>query len=97
MSNNVTISTLVATVAAELGLTKTATTSVVNSFLGALTDAVVSGETVRLSGLGTFASKDVAARTARNPQTGDTVEVPASKKVTFKVAKPLKDAVKATV
>lgn len=98
MSNsNVTISTLVATVATDLGLTKTATTSVVNAFLGALTEAVVAGETVRISGVGTFTTKEVAARTARNPSTGESVEVAASKKVSFKVAKPLKDAVKATV
>lgn len=97
MSNNVNISTLVTTVAADLGLTKTATTAVVTAFLEGLTAAIVAGDTVRLSGVGTFSAKDVAARTARNPQTGDAIAVPASKKVAFKVAKPLKDAVKATV
>lgn len=97
MSNNVNISTLVTTVATDLGLTKTATNAVVTAFLDGLAAAIVAGDTVRLTGLGTFAAKDVAARTARNPQTGDAIAVPASKKVTFKVYKPLKEAVKATV
>ena len=58
---------------------------------------VRAGETVRISGLGTFETADTAARTARNPSTGEAVDVPASKRVSFKASKPLKDAVKATV
>jgi DNA-binding protein HU-beta len=65
--------------------------------LDALTDAVAvalkKGESVSLIGFGTFSVKERAARTGRNPQTGATIEIAASKTPSFKAGKALKDAV----
>lgn len=96
-SQNVTLATLVNTVAEQTGITKTAANDISRVLIQAIVDAVVAGDTVRISGLGIFEAADTAARSARNPQTGEAIEVPASKRVSFKAAKPFKDAVKATV
>lgn len=65
--------------------------------LDALTDSIAArlkhGETVSIIGFGTFSIKERAARTGRNPQTGDTIEIAASKTPSFKAGKALKDAV----
>jgi DNA-binding protein HU-beta len=65
--------------------------------LDALTDAIAvalkQGETVSVIGFGTFSVKERAARTGRNPQTGATIEIAASKTPSFKAGKALKDAV----
>jgi len=65
--------------------------------LDGLTDAVAvalkSGDNVSLIGFGTFSVKDRAARTGRNPKTGEPIEIKASKTPTFKAGKALKDAV----
>lgn len=65
--------------------------------LDALTDeiagALKAGDTVSLIGFGTFSVKERAARTGRNPQTGATIEIKASKTPSFKAGKALKDAV----
>jgi DNA-binding protein HU-beta len=65
--------------------------------LDALTDAVAvalkNGESVSLIGFGTFSVKERAARTGRNPQTGASIEIAASKTPAFKAGKALKDAV----
>jgi len=65
--------------------------------LDGLTDAIAialkEGDTVSVIGFGTFSVKERAARTGRNPQTGETIEIAASKVPTFKAGKALKDAV----
>ena len=65
--------------------------------LDALTDeialALKNGDTVSLIGFGTFSVKERAARTGRNPQTGATIEIAASKTPGFKAGKALKDAI----
>lgn len=65
--------------------------------LDALTDTIAvalkNGESVSLIGFGTFSVKERAARTGRNPQTGATIEIAASKTPSFKAGKALKDAV----
>jgi len=81
-------------VAAEAGLTKAAAGDAVEAVLGGITGALKSGDSVSLVGFGTFAVTERAARTARNPRTGDTIKVPASKAPKFKAGKALKDAVK---
>lgn len=58
-----------------------------------IVDAIVSGEGVRLMKLGTFTVEDKPARVARNPRTGETVQVPAKKAPKFKISTALKDAV----
>ena len=65
--------------------------------LDGLTDAVAvalkNGETVSVIGFGTFSVKERAARTGRNPQTGQTIQIAASKSPSFKAGKALKDAI----
>ncbi len=61
--------------------------------LGAIAEALKKGERVSISGFGTFSLGSRAARTGRNPQTGATIQIPASKTVRFKAGKALKDAV----
>lgn len=85
---------LVNHVAAEAGLSKAAAGAAVEAVLGGVTGALKSGDSVSLVGFGTFAVAERAERTARNPRTGDTIKVAASKAPKFKAGKALKDAVK---
>jgi DNA-binding protein HU-beta len=57
-----------------------------------VTRQLVKGDKIRLAGLGILQVRDRPARTARNPATGETIEVAASKKIAFRPAKDLKDA-----
>ena len=58
-----------------------------------VTNALAEGDQVVLVGFGTFSVKDRAARTGRNPQTGEPIEIKAAKVPGFKAGKALKDAV----
>ncbi|WP_158915501.1 HU family DNA-binding protein [Caulobacter sp. S45] len=80
-------------VAKDAGLTKVQAKQVVDTLLNAIRDAAVKGEEVSLPGFGKFKVQDKPARQARNPRTGETIEVAATKKVVFTPAKVLKDAV----
>ena len=66
---------------------------VVNGVFEEIKAAVAAGDTVQISGFGTFSARQRAARTARNPQTGGTVQVAAKKAPAFKAGKAFKDAV----
>jgi DNA-binding protein HU-beta len=81
--------------AATHGLTKAVAKTVVDDVLKAITDAAVAGEEVNFPGFGKFKVKESPAREGRNPSTGATVQIAASKKVTFAPAKALKDKVNA--
>jgi DNA-binding protein HU-beta len=85
---------LIAQVAAESGLTKTAAASVLEALLTAVTKTLKKEGRFVLSGLGTFEVVKRAKRTARNPRTGEPVVIKAHKAVKFRAAKPLKDFVK---
>ena len=61
--------------------------------IGAISDALKAGETVTLVGFGTFSVKERAARSGRNPKTGETIKIAATKVPGFKAGKGLKDAV----
>jgi DNA-binding protein HU-beta len=74
-------------------LTKTQAKAIVDALLGAIRDAAVRGEEVSLPGFGKFKVQAKPARTGRNPTTGASIEIAASKKVSFQPAKALKDAV----
>lgn len=76
------------------GVTLKDTTVFVDATIKAIQDAVVNGEKVQLVGFGTFETTERAARTGRNPQTGETLDIPASKSPKFKAGKAFKDAVK---
>ena len=84
---------LVNVVAAESGISKKDTEAVVNAALEAIANALKDGDKVQLIGFGTFEVKDVAAREGRNPKTGETITIAASKAPTFAAGKALKDAV----
>ena len=84
-------------IAAELAeghdLTKKAAEAVLDDFVALVTRQLVKGDKIRLSGLGILLVRDRPARTARNPATGESVAVAASKKIAFRPAKELKEAV----
>lgn len=86
-------SDLVDAVAAESGLTKADAAKAVDALFNAVTDALKKGDEVRLVGFGTFAVSERAARTGKNPRTGEAIEIAASKQPKFKPGKALKDAV----
>jgi len=81
-------------VAATAGLSKADAGAAVDAVIGGITGALASGDNVSLVGFGTFSVTDRAARTARNPRTGEAIQVAASKAPKFKAGKGLKDAVK---
>jgi len=85
-------SDLVEKIAADHSLTKAAAKSIVDGVLKAITDAAVAGSEVSLPGFGKFKVQERAAREGRNPQTGETVKIAASKKLAFQPAKAVKDA-----
>ena len=64
----------------------------VKTLFDTIVSTVASGEEVSIHGFGSFLAVDKEARTARNPKTGETVNVPAHKAVKFKVSKTFKDA-----
>lgn len=84
---------LVAAVADEADLSKADAASAVDAVFTAIEGALKSGDEVRIVGFGTFAVTDRAASTGRNPRTGETIQIKASKQPKFKAGKGLKDAV----
>ncbi len=77
-----------------VGGTKADSDRAVEAIIEAITNSLKDGEDVSIAGLGIFSAKERAARTARNPRTGEPVQVPAMKVPKFRAAKALKDAVK---
>ena len=77
-----------------LGGTKAQAEQVVETVISTIVDTMKNGDEVSIAGLGIFSVKERAARTARNPQTGAPIQVPAMKVPKFRAAKALKDAVK---
>lgn len=75
--------------------TKTQAEEIMESLLDAITKSLKKGDEVTVAGLGAFSVKTRKARTARNPKTGESVQVPATRVVKFRVAKALKDIVAA--
>ncbi len=74
--------------------TKAAAGKALEAVLESIREALVDGESVTLTGFGSFKVSERAARTGRNPQTGEEISIPASKAVKFTVGKMLKDSVK---
>jgi DNA-binding protein HU-beta len=74
-------------------LSKMEAARAVDATVGAITKALKKGDAVTLVGFGTFQVRDRGARTGRNPRTGDTINIAASKNPTFKAGKALRDAV----
>lgn len=84
---------LIEAVAAAADLTKADATKAVEAFLDTVTRALRKGDQVAIVGFGSFSVKSRAARQGRNPKTGATIEIPASRVPGFKAGKGLKDAV----
>ena len=86
-------SELVASVAEVAELTKKDAEKAVNAVFASVQKALVEDYKVQIIGFGTFEVRTRAARKGRNPQTGETIEIPESKNPVFKAGKALKDAV----
>ena len=84
---------LVNVVAAEAGLSKKDSEAAVNATLAAIANALKDGDKVQLIGFGTFEVKATAAREGRNPKTGETIKIAATKKPAFSASKVLKDEI----
>jgi len=90
----VSTSQLIAAVAARFNeLPKKVTKEVIADFLNTLEDSVAQGKKLRIDRIGILQVKDRAARMGRNPQTGEEIKIPASKKIAFRAAKSLKEQV----
>ena len=87
-------SELIAKIAEKSGLNQKDAGKALDGLTQAVSDALANGEDVTLVGFGTFSVKERAARTGRNPQTGEEIQIAASKAPVFKAGKALKDAVK---
>ena len=84
---------LVAAIAERTELTKKDAEKAVNAVFASVQKALVEDDKVQIIGFGTFEVRTRAARKGRNPQTGETIEIPASKNPVFKAGKALKEAV----
>ena len=87
-------SSLVDAVHEKIGGTKVQAEQAVETVIEAIVGALKKGTEVSVAGLGIFSTKQRAARTARNPRTGEAIQVAAMKVPKFRAAKALKDAVK---
>jgi len=85
---------LIGHVAEKANLSKADAAAAVEAVLDGVMSALKNDDAVSLVGFGTFSVVERAARTARNPRTGEPIEVAASKAPKFKAGKALKDAVK---
>lgn len=85
---------LVAAIAEKADLSKKEAEAAVKAFIDSVAEELKKGEKVQLVGFGTFEVSERAARQGRNPQTGETIEIAASKTPRFKAGKALKDLVK---
>jgi DNA-binding protein HU-beta len=86
---------LISAVAQQSGLTKKDSEAAIDALVSVIEESLSNGEKVVLVGFGTFETKNRAARKGRNPQTKETITIPASKAPVFKAGKALKDKVNA--
>ncbi len=84
---------LINTIADEAGITKVEADKALTGMLEAMAAALAGGDSVALTGFGTFSISARAARNGRNPQTGATISIPATKVVKFKAGKNLAETI----
>ena len=84
---------LIDAVASDAGISKSAAAETIDAVLNTVSKAVGGGGSVQLIGFGTFSTGERSARTGRNPQTGETIEIAAAKTVKFTAGKAFKDTV----
>ena len=77
----------------EVGLSRNESSQLVESVLGHMSDALVSGEQVKISSFGTFSVRDKSARIGRNPKTGEEVPIKPRRVLTFRPSHLMKDRV----
>ncbi len=87
-------SELIDSIAEGSGLSKADSQRALDATIESITKTLKKGDTVSLVGFGTFSVKKRAARTGRNPATGETIKIKASKTPAFKAGKGFKDAIK---
>ncbi|HSU80727.1 MAG TPA: HU family DNA-binding protein [Candidatus Angelobacter sp.] len=80
--------------AGKTGLTKKDIEAVVNGLFDEISDALKNKDKVQFVGFGTFETRERSSRSGRNPQTGETIEIPASTVPAFRAGNKLKEAVK---
>jgi len=84
---------LVAQVASKANMTKKDVEKVLNTLFATIEEALKDGSKVQLVGFGTFEVRERQARKGRNPQTGEEIEIPATRIPAFRAGKALKDAI----
>ena len=84
---------LVTLAAEQTGLSKKDTEKTIDVVLAAISDALIAGEKVQLSGFGSFETRVRAARAGHNPRTGETIEIAQAVVPVFKPSKTLRDKV----
>ncbi len=88
-------SELIAQIANTTTLSASDVEKTITLFFDTITSTLKAGKEVRLIGFGTFAAQEAKAREGRNPRTGETIQIKASKRPVFKAGKTLKDSVNA--
>lgn len=83
---------LIDSIATKAGITRAAAATALDATLASVTEALVAGDQIALVGFGTFKVGERAARTGKNPATGEAIEIAASKAAKFTAGKALKDA-----
>ncbi|MEA3250761.1 MAG: HU family DNA-binding protein [Pseudomonadota bacterium] len=86
-------SELIEAIAASADIPKAAASRALDAMIDTVSDTLKKGDSVALVGFGTFTVKERAARTGRNPQTGQPINIEAAKVPSFKAGKALKDSV----
>ncbi|MEQ6917374.1 HU family DNA-binding protein [Halomonas aquatica] len=86
-------SELIEAIAASADIPKAAASRALDAMVDTVSDSLKKGDSVSLVGFGTFTVKERAARTGRNPQTGQPIQISAAKVPSFKAGKALKDSV----
>ena len=82
-------------IAEEVGITKTEAEKALNVVFGTIKEEVKAGNKIQIAAFGTFEPRNRAAREGRNPQTGETMQIPASVTAGFKLSKTFKDELNA--
>jgi DNA-binding protein HU-beta len=86
-------SELIEAVAEGADISKAAATRAVDTMISSVVDTLAKGDQVAIAGFGSFVVRERAARTGRNPRTGEEIQIAASKNPAFKAGKAFKDAV----
>ena len=89
----VTLKHLAAALATDHEMAKKQSEMILNDLVGMVVKHLKKGDRIRIGGLGILQVRKRAARMGRNPATGETIQIPAKKKIAFRAAKELKEAV----